>query len=84
MILKATSDLEDRQALDSPPMALDLVGIAEVAALLGVSTQRVDQIARQDESFPAPVAELAAGRIWLRPEITEWARQAGRPVQGHD
>ena len=33
---------------------------------------------RTHEDFPKPVAELAAGRIWTRKEIEEWARRTGR------
>ena len=59
-------------------MAADeLMGIAEIAELLGVTTQRVDQLARTD-GFPKPTAELAAGRIWRRHDIEAWARAAGR------
>jgi predicted DNA-binding transcriptional regulator AlpA len=56
---------------------LELMGIAEIADLLGVSTQRVDQLARQP-GFPQPVAELKAGRIWRREEVVGWARTSGR------
>ncbi len=59
-------------------MALDLVGISEVAAMLDLTTQRIDQLARQDPNFPAPAADLAAGRIWVRADIVNWARAAGR------
>ena len=57
---------------------LDLVGVTEVRELLGVSRQRVHQIIREHADFPEPVAELAAGRIWLRQEVESWAREAGR------
>jgi hypothetical protein len=56
----------------------DLVGAAEIAELLGVTRQRVDAIARTHSDFPQPAAELAAGRIWHRKQIEEWARRAGR------
>ena len=46
--------------------------------MLGLTTQRIDQLARRDPDFPAPVAELAAGRIWARADVVAWARQAGR------
>lgn len=59
-------------------MSRDLVGIAEVAELLGVSTQRVDQLARDHDDFPEPVAELAAGRIWERADVEAWAKATGR------
>jgi prophage regulatory protein len=56
---------------------MDLVGVAEIAELLGVTTQRVDQLARTDE-FPAPVAVISAGRIWKRTDVEKWARARGR------
>ena len=58
----------------------ELAGIAEIAAMLGVSTQRVDQLARTHADFPAPVADLSAGRIWLKADIEAWARNTGRSV----
>jgi len=57
---------------------LELMGVAEVCALLGVSKQRVDQLVRTHLDFPRPVAQLAAGRIWLRADILKWARDTGR------
>lgn len=56
-------------------MTEHLMGAAEVAKLLGVSRVRVHQIAATDPTFPKPIAELAAGRIWDRVTIEEWARQ---------
>jgi hypothetical protein len=57
-------------------------GVSEVAALLGVSRQRVAELRRR-EGFPAPVAHLAAGPIWrvamLQRFLGEWARKPGRP-----
>jgi predicted DNA-binding transcriptional regulator AlpA len=58
-------------------MRLDLMGTTEIAELLGVSRQRADQLSRT-EGFPEPVAEIAAGRIWLREDVDHWARQTGR------
>lgn len=55
----------------------DLVGVAEIAELLGVTRQRVHQLMRSPD-FPAPVAELSAGRIWNLDEVESWARQTGR------
>lgn len=60
---------------------LDLVGLAEIGAMLGVSRQRVDQLARS-KGFPDPVATISAGRIWLREEVERWAEQTGREVVG--
>jgi predicted DNA-binding transcriptional regulator AlpA len=54
-----------------------LVGTTEIAKLLGVSRQRVGQLAAT-ESFPQPTARLAAGPIWEREAVERWAREAGR------
>lgn len=62
----------------SDPMSEELVGVAEIAAMLGVSRQRVDQLAAA-EDFPPPLAELAAGRIWARAAVEEW--MAGEPAR---
>jgi len=59
-------------------VALDLVGVAEIAEMLGLSRQRVNAIVQTHSEFPKPVAELSAGRIWLRKDIVAWARRAGR------
>lgn len=64
-------------------MRIELAGTAEVAAILGVSPQQVHRLAQRDD-FPEPVAELQAGRIWLKANIETWAREhadrrPGRP-----
>jgi predicted DNA-binding transcriptional regulator AlpA len=56
---------------------VDLVGLTEIAERLGVSAQRVDQLARRDD-FPEPVAVLAAGRIWRLGDIEDWAKSTSR------
>jgi predicted DNA-binding transcriptional regulator AlpA len=57
---------------------LDLVSVAEIRELLGVSRQRVHQLIRADPTFPTPVAQLGVGRIWLRRDVEIWARRVGR------
>jgi predicted DNA-binding transcriptional regulator AlpA len=59
-------------------MAEELVGIFEIAELLGVTRQRVDAIVRTHDDFPNPIAELRAGRIWRRDDVEAWARRTGR------
>lgn len=61
-------------------MSHHLVGAAEVAALLGVTRQRVAQLAASGAGFPPPEVELAAGRIWTREAIEQWA--AAHPDRG--
>ena len=61
---------------------LRLVDAHEVRELLRVSRQRVYQLAGRDD-FPAPVAKLGQGKIWLRDDIEAWMHaqrtRPGRP-----
>ncbi len=59
-------------------MADDLVGITEIADMLRISRQRVYQLLESDESFPDPIAEISAGRIWRREDVEAWGRRTGR------
>lgn len=63
-------------------MTHHLVGVAEIAKLLGVSRQRVDELARTDPAFPAPAAKLTAGRVWETADVERWARETGRITDG--
>ncbi|WP_198955282.1 hypothetical protein [Kineosporia sp. R_H_3] len=58
-----------------------LVGSAEIAAMLGVSRQRVVQLARTP-GFPEPEADLKTGRIWSREKVAAWATATGRTIVG--
>jgi predicted DNA-binding transcriptional regulator AlpA len=53
------------------------MGVAEVAELLGVSRQRVTQLAKVD-GFPAPTSRLASGPVWESADVERWARETGR------
>jgi predicted DNA-binding transcriptional regulator AlpA len=53
-------------------MPSDLLGVAEIAALLGVTRQRVHQLIAESSDFPDPEAELAGGRIWSRSAVAAW------------
>ena len=53
------------------------MGTAEIAALLGVSRQRVLQLLREPGDFPQPVAVLKMGNVWDAAEVRQWAD--GRP-----
>lgn len=60
------------------------MGTAEIAQLLGVSHSRVWQLAREYDDFPAPIAELAIGKVWKQSDIERWIarhpdRRSGRP-----
>lgn len=75
-----TFEEQDRRLAEPafPPLA----GVAEVAAMLEVSRQRVSQLASQG-GFPTPVARLAAGPVWREGDLStflkDWKRQPGRP-----
>lgn len=60
-----------------PDATQPLMGLAEVRALLGVSRQRADQIVRKP-GFPAPVAELANGKVWNTFAVQAWVKATGR------
>lgn len=60
-----------------------LVSGPEAAEILGVSRQRVHQLAVDHRDFPKPLYELGAGKLWHRAAIErfaeEWERRPGRP-----
>ncbi|GIF39329.1 DNA-binding protein [Actinoplanes xinjiangensis] len=65
-----------------PP--LYLVGHHEIGILLGdLSRQRTYQITIRPD-FPAPVAELSQGKVWLGDQVEAWiaANRAGPPPRG--
>jgi predicted DNA-binding transcriptional regulator AlpA len=64
-------------------VAIELVSAIEVAEILGVSRQRVHQLAA-DPHFPQPVADLGIGKVWLKESVLTWMRlrpekKGGRP-----
>ena len=68
-------------------MTSHLVGVAEIADMLGVSRQRVNRMIQTIADFPEPEVEVAAGRIWKRAAVERWisahpVRKPGRPSHG--
>lgn len=59
------------------------MGMAEIADLLGVTRQRVQQLANEP-GFPAPVATLTAGKFWTRQDVEKWARAQGKFLRDED
>jgi prophage regulatory protein len=59
---------------------MELLGVTEVAALLGISRQRVQQLTETDADFPEPAAELARGRVWQKSDVVRWAKATGREI----
>lgn len=60
---------------------VDLIGTHEIADMLGVSRQRVHQLAALPD-FPKPVRRTGprAPTIWLRKDIERWMKSTGRPL----
>lgn len=58
---------------------VDLVSTAEIAALLGLTRQRVQQLAKTP-GFPAPAATLKMGSVWHTADIRAWADAHGRQL----
>jgi hypothetical protein len=77
-----TPEQFETQALrpDFPPLA----SAADTAEILGVSRQRVHQLAASNTRFPAPVARVCTGPLWTVPAIEHfariWERRPGRPA----
>jgi len=59
---------------------LHLMGAHEIRVLLGgISRQRIYQLTSRRD-FPAPVAELAMGNVWLAEDVEAWiATRPPRP-----
>ena len=57
-----------------------LVGAAEAARILGVSRQRVAQLAAEAADFPPSETDPGGGRMWNRHAIEVWA--VGHPERG--
>lgn len=60
-----------------------LVSGPEVAEILGITRQRVHQLAHERADFPEPAYQLGVGRLWFRAGIErfaeQWQRRPGRP-----
>lgn len=75
--------LEEENARPTLP---DLVSTPEAAEILGVSAQRLHELAAASREFPEAVYELRAGKLWLRDAIQAFEerrdRKPGRPDRG--
>lgn len=59
---------------------MDVVGISEIAAMAGVSSQVVTNWRNRTPDFPLPLAELAAGPIFRRDQVHEWLKRNNRKL----
>jgi len=78
--LEAKTEAALNAELSKPPFP-EVVGATEAARMLGVSRQRLYQLAERDD-FPPPMVQLAAGPVWLTNSIRaferDWDRRPGR------
>jgi hypothetical protein len=58
----------------------DLVGVTEIAKMIGLSRQRAGQLTKRPD-WPEPYARLASGPAWRRAEVEEVLRVI-RPANG--
>lgn len=64
-------------------MLQDLLTVGEVGALLSVSRQGVNELARTYEDFPSPVGRVGRWRLWDRGQVEQWAKRwARKPERG--
>src|SRR2546425_3899212 len=71
---------------DADGRLVEVLMAGDVAALLGISRQRVHQLASRRD-FPPPLDGPSAGgpAMWARLDVEEWRlreRRAGRPAPG--
>lgn len=60
-----------------------LVATGELEKLFRLTRKRVQELTRKPD-FPAPVAELGAGRIWRTDEVLAFAERTGRKAWDPD
>ncbi len=84
----AMSRIEVSSRFDTPSHdGTQLMGIREIADLLGVSASRASHLSRRGD-FPSPEVVLACGPIWRRSRIAGFAEayhpRPGRPPRPRD
>jgi hypothetical protein len=60
----------------------ELIGVTELAQLLGVTRQRASELARTGSGFPRPLTFLASGPVWDKSTILRYVDQWERRPRG--
>ncbi|MFI6762161.1 hypothetical protein BDK92_6045 [Micromonospora pisi] len=60
---------------------MQVMALAEVADLLGVSRQRAAILVDRAD-FPAPIANLTVGRIWSAADVQAYAEKRKQRLDG--
>lgn len=67
----------------TPPLEDELVGIAEIAQMAGVSTVLVSTWRkRHADSFPAVIGPLKGGPVFRRSDVAAWLDERGHDIAG--
>lgn len=72
-----TTEEFDRRV--NEPLIPPLIGQVEMATRLGVSRQRVAQLAKERSDFPPEVARTAAGPLYVEAHFATWSQRERRP-----
>jgi uncharacterized protein YuzE/predicted DNA-binding transcriptional regulator AlpA len=56
-----------------------IVGVKEAAEVVGVEKSNFVRDHANKSDFPAPIAELASGRLWLRSDIERYVQRNATP-----
>lgn len=59
---------------------MQIVGLAEIAEMFGVTKQAVANWRSRKAAFPKPVAALKSGPVWSQEEIEKWAASENLPL----
>jgi chromosome partitioning protein len=60
---------------------VELVGVAEIAAMADVTKQAVSNWSHRQDSFPAPIQQLQSGPVWDKEVIARWLKNhKGEPT----
>jgi predicted DNA-binding transcriptional regulator AlpA len=60
----------------------DLVGTPEVAARLGLTRERIRQLAAARGRFPPPIGNIRETKVWRWGDIADWIAAGGRRPAG--
>ncbi len=55
-------------------MTTDLLGIAEIAEMAGVTKQAVSNWRVRYDNFPRPIQNLQSGPVWDREKVSDWVK----------
>ena len=77
------TDAQEYARRADAPILPPLIGASEAADLLGVTRQRVHQLAADHPRFPTPLVQVRMGPLWVETAIAafarSWSRTPGRP-----